>query len=171
MTRSPLESALRLMGRVLPTIAGLLLLLVAGCAGLFWLSFGCHPQPIYSLIVYNQGDLEIVGGYLSGDSLWRPVGQVLPGWATEFVFEGCSGRDDADYRLHLVRSDSSRVTVRVGWITGDWDASSLSHDISVVPSDTATTCGRVLPMYKQNELRHLLHAKHLLDYPQSGAHP
>lgn len=166
MMPARLRSVLR-TASLLVLLNGAVFVALAVCGvGLICWTLWFPPKPVYSLIVYNQGALEIVGGYLSGDSLWRPVGQVLPGRATDFVFVGCGGRDDADYRLHLVRSDSSRVTVQVGWISGDWTISTLSHDISVIPNDSAAVCSLIVPMYKQNEFRRLLRSARLIDYPQ-----
>ncbi len=164
MKSSGVKMRIRGLNLVLRGLAATVLLVVALLVGvsLFW---WFPPKPVYTLTVLNQGHLGIVGGYLSGDSIWRPVGPVVSGRATAFDFEGCSGRERDNYRLHLVRSDSSRVTVEIGWITGDWDASSLSHDAVIIPSDSAVVCSLVHPMVSQNELMRLLRQKQLIDRP------
>lgn len=121
------------------------------------------PTPEYTLTVHNRGQLEVVRGYFTGDSLWRPVGGIRPGRATAFLLRGSSGREDLDYRLHLVRSDSSRVTVEIGWVTGDWSLSSMDHDAAVIETDTSRIVGRVIPMDRQNVLMSELRGKRLID--------
>lgn len=163
MSGSKLRKLLREVGALLFIIALPLLLLPAGCIAVWvWVAI-FPPKPVFDFTVLNRGERAVVRGHLEGDSLSRPVGGIRPGRATRFSFVGCTGRPDANYRLHLVRTDSSRVTIEIGWITGDWDASSLSHAAVVIPTDTTSMIPANMTAWEENALMDSLRKRSILD--------
>lgn len=118
-------------------------------------------EPEYHVTVVNEGRLAITGGRLEGDSYMRPVGTVPAGKASVFYF-GNTGAHGADYRLKLVREDSSRVTVNIGWTPEDWDMSLGSHGLSIIPNDTVQSIELVRPMKLESSVMRELKRKGLI---------
>lgn len=171
MRTNKLTGPKRLAVGGLQVVAGVFVGLVAVLVGLvtwYWMN---PPRAHYTLLVYNEGRVPIVGGYLAGDSLWRPVGDVRLGRARAFTFWDIPDRDDLDYSLNLVRSDSSRVAVRIGWIDGVWAFGTLEHFVAEIPSDSSRSVGVVQDLDRQTKLERGLKARGLIDLGEPEPKP